>query len=67
MGTAGSQLRVSLNKDVQGFQLLSTPTQVLYQNSRTAVLWEREVLEIHTVFRIMEAQRNDGVCERVGG
>jgi len=43
---------------VLGFQLVSddvlwhTPTQVLKQKSRTAVIWERECVETHTVFPI---------------
>ena len=73
MAGSGSQLRDSLNTNVQGFQLFSddalrhTPTQVLHQKSCTAVLWELEGVETHTVFHIKGPQRTDSDSEPVGG
>jgi len=70
---AGLQLRDSLNTDVQGFQLLSddtlrhTPNQVLHQKSHTAVLWESEGVETHTIFPIKGPQCTDHGSEPVGG
>jgi len=58
IATARSQVRDSLNTDVQGFQVLSedalrhTPTQVLDQKSRSAALWEREGVKTHTILPI---------------
>jgi len=70
----GSKLGDSLNTDVEGFRLLSddairhTPTQVHHQNSRTAILWEREDVETHTVFPLRDssaltAARNSSVFD----
>ena len=50
-----TQLCYTLDTNVQGFQLLPddalrhTPTQVVYQKPHTAVLWERECVEHHTL------------------
>ena len=56
---------------IQGFQLLSdalghSPTQVLHQYSNTAVLWEREVVEPHTVLQIKGLQCAGRDLEPVG-
>jgi len=73
IATAGLQLRDSLNTDVEGIHLLSedalrhTLTQVLHQKSRTAILWDREGVESHTVFPIKETQRTDSGSKPVGG
>ena len=73
IATAGSQLRDTLNTDVQGFQLRSddalrhTPTQFLHQTSRTAVLWDREGFEILTVFPVKGPQHIERGSETVGG
>jgi hypothetical protein len=70
---SGSQLRDSLNTDVQVFQLLSddilrhTRTQVLHQKSRTAFLWEGEGVETRTVFPFKGPQCSDRGSELVGG
>jgi len=68
---AGTELCASLDTNVQGFQLLPddalrhTPTQVLYQKPHTAVLWEREGVEIHTLPSIDEPQCADSSSEPV--
>ena len=70
--TAGSQLRDSLNTDVQVFLLLSDYalrhilTQVLHRKSLTAVLWEREDVETHTVLPIEGPQRTGRGSEPFG-
>jgi len=73
IATAGFHLRDSLKTEVQGFQLLCddalrhTPTQVLHQKSRTAVLREREGVETDTVFPLKGQQPTDRGSEPVGG
>ena len=63
IATARTQLRDSLDTDVQGFQLLPdyalrhTPTEVLYQESRTEVLYEREGVKTHTFLPVKGPQR----------
>jgi len=51
--TARTQLRVSLDMNIQGLELLPddalghTPTQVLHQKPHSSFLWEREGVETH--------------------
>jgi len=53
--TSRSELRDSLDTNVQGFELLPddalrhTPAQFLYQTPRTAVLRDRDGVETHTL------------------
>jgi hypothetical protein len=55
VAAVGTQLRDSLDTNVQGFQLLPddalrhTPTQVLHQKPKTAAFREREGVENHTL------------------
>jgi hypothetical protein len=72
IAAAGSQLHDSLDTNVQGCQLLPddalrhTPTQVLHQKPHTAVLWEIEGVETHTLPPIEGPQRTDHGSEPVG-
>jgi hypothetical protein len=70
--SAGSQLHISLDTNIQSFELLPddslrlTPTQNLQQKSNTAVLRENEGVEVHTS-PIEGRQVIDNGSESVGG
>ena len=71
--TAGKQLRDSLHTNIQGFKLLPddalmrTNTEIFYQKSHTAILWECESVKTHTVLSIKGPQCTDLGSETVGG
>ena len=73
VATTGTQLRDSLDKNVQEFELLPdealrhTSTQILYRKPHTAVLRDCEGVETHTLLSIEGPQCADSGSEPVGG
>ena len=71
VATAGTQLRDSLDTNVQGLELLlddavrHTPAQVLHQTPHTSVLWEHKGMETHTLPPIEGLQGADCSSEPV--